>query len=148
MKNNVSDEEVRRAMEITRLFKNKFGVTLQPSEALSYVRGERTPENMDLETTMNESNTGRENIPTKIPASLDPSNPLNNPGFQEYMKNNPRTAADEAYTELAMKGMNIDQLRKMSDEELEEELRKIRQRQSTMDAQGPGLFNFELNAGF
>jgi len=147
MANNMNDEEVRRAMQVVREFA-KLGVTLSPSEALSYVRGERKPENMDLETTMNESNTGRENMPTKIPASLDPSNPLNNPGFQEYMRNNPRTAADEAYTTLIDEGMKMKDLQGMTDEEIMEELQRLRQRQSTMDAQGPGLFNFPLNVKF
>ena len=143
----MNDEEVRRAMQVVREFA-KLGVTLSPSEALSYVRGERKPENMDLETTMNESNTGRENMPTKIPASLDPSNPLNNPGFQEYMRNNPRTATDEAYTTLINEGMKMKDLQGMTDEEIMEELQRLRQRQSTMDAQGPGLFNFPLNVKF
>lgn len=79
---------------------------------------------------------------------MQPNNPMYDPGFQQYMRNNPRTAADEAYTELASEGMNIDQLRGMTDEEILRELQRLRQRQSTMDAQAPGLFNFKLNTGF
>lgn len=79
---------------------------------------------------------------------MQPNNPLYDPGFQQYMRDNPRTAADEAYTTLAREGMNIDQLRGMTDEEILRELQRLRQRRSTMDAQAPGLFNFKLDAGF
>jgi hypothetical protein len=148
MANNMNmDEEVRRAMQVVKEFA-KLGVTLSPAEALSYVRGEQTPENMDLETTMNESNTGLRNIPTKMPSLIDPSNPLNDPGFQEYMRNNPRTAADEAYTTLVGEGMNMNVLQGMTDEEIMEELRRLRQRQSTMDRPASSLFNLDLSTSF
>jgi hypothetical protein len=79
---------------------------------------------------------------------MQPNNPMYDPGFQQYMRDNPRTAADEAYTELASEGMNIDQLRGMTDEEILRELKRLRQRQSTMDRSVPGLFNLDLSTSF
>jgi len=79
---------------------------------------------------------------------MQPNNPMYDPGFQQYMRNNPRTAADEAYTELAREGMNIDQLRGMTEEEILRELQRLRQRQSTMDRSVPGLFNLDLSTSF
>ena len=79
---------------------------------------------------------------------FQPNNPLYDPGFRQYMRDNPRTAADEAYTELASEGMNIDQLRGMTEEEILRELQRLRQRRSMMDAQPSGLFNFPFKMEF
>jgi hypothetical protein len=79
---------------------------------------------------------------------MQPNNPMYDPGFQQYRRDNPRTAADEAYTTLAREGMDIEQLRGMTDEEILRELQRLRQRQSTMDRSVPGLFNLDLSTSF